>query len=57
MNHIPQAAVATIAAALDDYRTTTPTDQQTPEDAARHISEYLLSTGWGLHITDEPAAA
>ncbi|MCL7377438.1 hypothetical protein [Streptomyces sp. 35G-GA-8] len=57
MTHMPQAAVTTIAAALDDYRLTTPTEQQTPDEAAERVAEYLASSGWGLHITDEPAAA
>ncbi|MFD5031681.1 hypothetical protein ACFWM0_14885 [Streptomyces sp. NPDC058405] len=57
MTHMPQAAVTTIAAALDDYRLTTPDDQQTPQDAAHYVAERLLSSGWGLHVTDEPAAA
>ncbi|MFF1958000.1 hypothetical protein ACFVWX_13540 [Streptomyces sp. NPDC058220] len=57
MTHMPQAAVTTIAAALDDYRLTTPNDQQTPQDAAHYVAERLLSSGWGLHLTDNPAAA
>ncbi|MEV6180159.1 hypothetical protein [Streptomyces sp. NPDC052015] len=50
MNAIPAAAIAIIAAALDDYRQTTPTHQQTPRGAAERATEYLLSSGWGLYI-------
>jgi hypothetical protein len=47
---IPDAAIAVIAAALDDYRLTTPTHRQTPHAAAQRAAEYLMSSGWGLHI-------
>jgi hypothetical protein len=47
---IPDAAVAVIAAALDDYRLTTPADQQTPHGAAERAGEYLMSSGWGLYV-------
>jgi hypothetical protein len=47
---IPAAAIAVIAAALDDYRLTTPPHQQTPRGAAERASEYLLSSGWGLYV-------
>lgn len=47
---IPLAAVAVIAAALDDYRLTTPQHQQTPRGAAERAAEYLATSGWGLHI-------
>lgn len=50
MTAIPDAAVAVIAAALDDYRLTTPAGQQTPRGAAECVAEYLLSFGWGLHV-------
>ncbi|GGW41137.1 RRQRL motif-containing zinc-binding protein [Streptomyces xantholiticus] len=45
---IPDAAVAVIAAALDDYRLTTPHDQQTPHGAAERAAEYLLSSGYRI---------
>jgi hypothetical protein len=47
---IPAAATAVIAAALDDYRLTTPTDRQTPRGAAERAVEQLLSSGWAIHI-------
>lgn len=50
MNAMPPAAIAVIAAALDDYRLTTPTHQQTPREAAERAAEYLLTSGWTLHI-------
>jgi hypothetical protein len=53
---IPPAAIAVIAAALDDYRLTTPARVQTPHGAAERAAEYLISSGWGLHIPrSEPA--
>ncbi|WP_424863076.1 hypothetical protein [Streptomyces sp. MMS24-I29] len=33
-------------AGADEYRTTTPTDQQTPEGLVDRIGEYLTSSGW-----------
>ena len=50
MTVIPDAAIAVIAAALDDYRLTTPTHQQHPRGAAERAAEYLTTSGWGLHI-------
>jgi hypothetical protein len=50
MPTIPDAAIAVIAAALDDYRLTTPIGQQNPRGAAERAAEYLLSSGWGLHV-------
>jgi hypothetical protein len=47
---IPDAAVAVIAAALDDYRLTTPPGQRTPRGAAERAAEYLLGSGWGLYV-------
>jgi hypothetical protein len=47
---IPDAAVAVIAAALDDYRLTTPARIQTPRGAAERAAEYLISSGWGLYV-------
>ncbi|MFI2426542.1 hypothetical protein ACH5A7_21005 [Streptomyces sp. NPDC018955] len=57
MTTIPLAAVATIAAALDDYRLTTPQHQQTPRGAAERAAEYLLSGGWGIYVprSQQPA--
>ncbi|TRV72567.1 hypothetical protein FKN01_29710 [Streptomyces sp. 130] len=46
----PPAAVAALAAGLDDYRLTTPAHQQTPAEAARRAAEYLVSAGWAVHI-------
>lgn len=50
MTSIPDAAIAVIAAALDDYRLTTPAREQTPHGAAHRAAEYLISSGWGLYI-------
>lgn len=50
MTSIPDAAVAVIAAALDDYRLTTPARIQTPHGAAQLAAEYLISSGWGLYV-------
>jgi hypothetical protein len=50
MTTIPAAAIAVIAAALDDYRLTTPPHTQTPRAAAERAAEYLASSGWGLHV-------
>lgn len=50
MTAIPDAAIAVIAAALDDYRLTTPQHRQTPRGAAERAAEYLLSGGWGLYV-------
>jgi hypothetical protein len=47
---IPAAAVAVIAAALDDYRLTTPAAVQTPHGAAQRAAEYLASSGWAINI-------
>ncbi|MFD0146189.1 MULTISPECIES: hypothetical protein [unclassified Streptomyces] len=43
---IPDAAVAAMAAGLEDYRLTTPDHQQTPHGAAERAAEYLASSGW-----------
>jgi hypothetical protein len=48
MTPIPPAAHAIIAAALDDYRLTVPTDRQTPDGAADRIGEYLLTSGYAI---------
>jgi hypothetical protein len=50
MPAIPDAAIAVIAAALDDYRITTPASRQNPRGAAEQAAEYLMSFGWGLHV-------
>lgn len=50
MTAIPAAAIAVIAAALDDYRLTTPAAIQTPRGAAERAAEYLISSGWGLYV-------
>jgi len=51
---IPAAAVAVIAAAYDDYRTTTPPETQTPRGAATRAVEYLASSGWTIRIEPQP---
>lgn len=55
MNPIPDAALAVIAAALDDYRQTTPPDTQTPHGAAQRAGEHLIGSGWRITPTpDDP---
>ncbi|MFI8294053.1 hypothetical protein ACIGBL_33445 [Streptomyces sp. NPDC085614] len=55
---IPGAALAVVAAGLDDYRLTTPADQQTPEGAAERACEYLASSGWTItpHVPTDQVA-
>ena len=50
MPAIPAAAIAVIAAAIEDYRLTTPPDRQTPHGAAALAAKELATSGWGLHI-------
>lgn len=50
MTAIPAAAVAALAAGLDDYRRTTPVEQQNPRAAAERAAEYLAGSGWAVHI-------
>ena len=50
MNPFPPAAIAALAAGLDEYRLTTPPDEQTPAEAALHAAEQLVSSGWAVHI-------
>jgi hypothetical protein len=47
---IPDAVTAVIAAAYDDYRQTTPTDQQTPQGAAEQAVHELIASGWTIRI-------
>ncbi|MFI9154532.1 hypothetical protein [Streptomyces sp. NPDC053367] len=54
MTAIPDAAIAVIAAALDDYRLTTPAERQSPRGAAERAAEYLAGSGWGLHVPRNP---
>lgn len=53
---ISAAAIAVIEAALDDYRLTTPPDQQTPAGAADRAAEYLLSSGYAIRPDHATAA-
>jgi hypothetical protein len=46
----PPAALAAFAAGLDDYRLTTPAAEQNPHEAARRAAEYLVTSGWAVHI-------
>lgn len=46
-------AIATMAAALDTYRLTTPAEQQTPHGAAQQIAADLAASGWVLHLAGE----
>ena len=62
MTAIPDAAIAEIAAALDDYQRTTPVHRQTPRRAAEHAARYLTTSGWGIYVphstqTQRPRAA
>lgn len=59
MTSIPPAAIAVIAAALDDYRLTTPTHQQTPHAAAERAAEYLTASGYAIapDLGQQPTAA
>ena len=53
MTPIPPAAVVVMATAADDYRTTTPADQQTPAGLADRVAEYLLSSGWCIRPDED----
>ncbi|WP_371612903.1 hypothetical protein [Streptomyces clavifer] len=53
-NPFPPAAVDALAHGLEHYRLTTPTDQQTPADAAITAAEYLVTLGYTIHLP-EPA--
>lgn len=59
MTTIPDAAIAVIAAALDEYRLTTPPTEATPAGQADRIAEHLLASGWTIHPQPEeqPTAA
>lgn len=46
----PPAAIAALAAGLDDYRITTPPEEQNCHEAAITAAEYLVSSGWAAHI-------
>lgn len=46
---------AVIDAAIDDYRTEIPRDQQTPAGLRDRIREYLASSGVDLHPATVPA--
>ncbi|MFD7066100.1 hypothetical protein ACFV97_02570 [Streptomyces sp. NPDC059913] len=56
MTPIPPAAVVVMCAATDDYRTTVPAEQQTPEGLIDRIGEYLLSSGYEIRpdLNEEP---
>lgn len=57
MSPFPPAAIAVIAAAIDDYRLITPPEQQTPADLTDRIGQYLLSSGYLIRPDiREPAA-
>jgi len=49
----PPAAVAAVAAGLDEYRLITPVDEQTPRGAAEYAAASLLAAGWAVHIPRE----
>ncbi|MFE3004216.1 MULTISPECIES: hypothetical protein [unclassified Streptomyces] len=47
---------AVIDAAIDDYRTETPAEQQTPAGLTDRITEYLASSGYPTALdTGSPA--
>lgn len=49
-------ARAVVEAAIDDYRLTTPPDQQTPAGCTDRIAEYLASSAYEIRPdTREPA--
>jgi len=50
----PPGAVDALAAGLEDYRLTTPTDQQTPAEAAVAAAEYLIALGYTVHLPEPP---
>ncbi|MFF6925816.1 hypothetical protein [Streptomyces californicus] len=41
---------AVIAAAIDDYRTEVPAEQQTPAGLTNRITEYLASSGYPIAL-------
>lgn len=57
MNPFPPAARAIIDAAIDDYRMTVPTEQQTPAGLTDQIGQYLLSSGYFIRPDVREAAA
>lgn len=48
MTGIPDAAVAVIAAALEDHRRAADAETDTPRAAAEDIAIYLASSGYAL---------
>jgi hypothetical protein len=52
-NPFPPAALAVMAAGLDDYRLTTPPDEQNPAEAAHYAAEQFVASGWAVHIPRE----
>lgn len=48
MNPFPPAVRAVIDAAIADYRTLTPPDEQTPADLTDRIGLYLVSSGYAV---------
>lgn len=57
MNPFPPAARAVTEAAIDDYRTAVPPDQQTPAGLTDQIGQYLLSSGYVVQPDLSEAAA
>lgn len=54
MNPFPPAALAALAAGLDEYRLITPPEQYTPDAAARYAAAELVASGWAVHIQPQP---
>lgn len=48
MNPIPPAARTVMLAGVDEYRLTTPTDEQTPDGLVDRVEQWLLDDGWAI---------
>jgi hypothetical protein len=56
MNPFPPSVRAIVDAAIDDYRTVTPPEQQTPAGLTDQIGQYLVSSGYAVRPdVSEPA--
>lgn len=50
---IPPAAIAEMAAALEDYHRTIPAYRQTTRGAAEFTAHYLTANGWDIQVPRE----
>lgn len=57
MTAIPLGFAELIAAALDDYRLTTPGAETTPAGAAERVVEYVADGGYTITVDDRTEAA